>query len=56
MLNEMSEKKSTVWYHLYVKSKKCYKWPDLQNRNRITDSENKFIVTKGESKGRERIN
>ena len=28
--------------------KKCYKWTYLQNRNRLTVFENKFIITKGE--------
>ena len=30
------------------KLKKWYKRTDLQNRNRLTDFENKFMVTKGE--------
>ena len=39
-------------YHLYVKSKKkWYKWTYLQNRNRLTDIENKLMFTKGESEG-----
>ena len=29
--------------------KKCYKWTYLQNRNRVTDVENKLMVTRGES-------
>ena len=33
--------------------KKWYKWTYLQNRNRLTDIENKLTVTKGE-RGRER--
>ena len=34
----------------YMRSlkKKWYKWTYLQNRNRLTDFENKFMVTKGE--------
>ena len=28
--------------------KKGYKWTNLQNRNRLTDTENKLMVTKGE--------
>ena len=28
--------------------KKWYKWTYLQTRNRLTDIENKFMVTKGE--------
>ena len=35
----------------YVKSKKRYRWIYLQNRNRLTDTENKFMVTKGERWG-----
>ena len=31
------------------KLKKWYKWTYLQNRNRLTDIENKLIVTKGDS-------
>ena len=31
--------------------KRCYKWTYLQNRNRLTDIENKFMVTKGERGG-----
>ena len=31
--------------------KKWYKWSYLQNRNRVTDIENKLMVTKGESGG-----
>ena len=41
-------------YHmilLFVESKKWYKWPYLQKRNRVTDVENKFMVTKGERWG-----
>ena len=37
--------------HSYVESnfKKWYKWTYLQDKNRPTDIENKFIVTKAES-------
>ena len=31
--------------------KKCYKWTYLQNRNRLTDLENKLMVIKGEIGG-----
>ena len=34
-------------YHLYVGSKKWYKWTYLQNRSRVTNVENKLMVTKG---------
>ena len=43
-------------YHLHVESKKWYKWTYLQNRNRVTDGENKFTFTKrGESGGRDKL-
>ena len=33
-----------VWHPLYAESKKkCYKWIYLQNRNRLTDLENKLV-------------
>ena len=32
--------------------KKWYKWAYLQDRNRLTDIENKLMVTKGDSGGR----
>ena len=35
--------------------KKLYKWIYLQNRNRLTDTENKLMVTKGESGGRDKL-
>ena len=38
-------------YHLYVESKIWYKWTYLQKRNRLTDIENKLMVTKGEGEG-----
>ena len=31
--------------------KKCHKWTYLQNRNRLTDIDNKLMVTKGERGG-----
>ena len=33
-------------YRIKKKIPKRYKWIDLQNRNRLTDSENKLTVTK----------
>jgi len=40
-----------------MKSKKGNKWTYLQNRNRVTDVENKLVVTSGESReGSEGIN
>ena len=34
------------WYHLYVESKILYKCTYLQNRNRLTDIENRFVAAK----------
>ena len=36
------------WYHLYMESKIWHKLTYLQKRNRLTDIENKLMVTKGE--------
>ena len=55
--SEVSQRKTNIiWYHLYVESKakkekKRYKWTYLQNRNRLTDIENKLMVTNGKRKG-----
>ena len=46
--------KDKYFHHLYVEYKKWYKWAYLQNRNRLTDTENKIMVTK--RKGWEEIN
>ena len=35
--------------------KKWYKWTYLQNRNRVTNVENKLMVTRGESGGRDKL-
>ena len=35
--------------------KKWYEWIYLQNRNRVTDVENKLTVTKGERGGRDKL-
>ena len=34
--------------NFYVESKILNKWTYLQNRNRLTDIENKLLLTKGE--------
>jgi len=39
---------------LICESKISYKWTYSQHRNRITDIENKLIVTKGE-RGRDKL-
>ena len=42
-----SKSKTNIIYHFYVKSKKkWHKGTYLQNRNMLTDLENKFVVTK----------
>ena len=38
-----------IWYFLHAESKeKLYKWTYSQNRSMFTDSENEFMVTRGE--------
>ena len=52
-----SGRKSQVSYITYMqnlKKKKWYKWTYLQNRNRLTNLENKGILTKGAGWWRER--
>ena len=53
ILSEISqtEKDNIIWHHLHVESKKWYKWAYVQNRNRLTDIEHKFMVPKGDSGG-----
>ena len=48
-------KTNIILSHLYVKSKKWYKWTYLQNRNRPIDTGNKLMVTKRESGGRDKL-
>ena len=38
-----------IYFHFYVESKIWFEWTYLQNRNRLTDIENKVMITKGES-------
>ena len=35
--------------------KTLYKWIYLQNRNRVTDVENKLMVAKGDRRGRDKL-
>ena len=53
ILSEVSQT-NIIFYHLYVEPKQMIKYTFLQNRNRLTDIENKFMVAKGERWGRER--
>ena len=50
-------KMNIIGYYLYVESKKkWYKWTYTQTRNRFTDIENKFDVTKGKKgMGRDKL-
>ena len=45
-LSEVSQRKTTTCYHLYVESKSWHKWTDLRNRNRVTDTENGLVDAK----------
>ena len=48
ILSKLSEtEKDRSNDHVYVESKIWYKWTYLQNRSKLTDIENKFMVTKG---------
>ena len=49
ILNEVSQTEKEISYDItYMWNlKEGYKWPYLQNRNRLTDIENKLMVTKG---------
>ena len=54
ILNEVSQtEKDKYCMILFICGilKKWYKWTYLQNRNRVTDVENKLMVTKGERRG-----
>ena len=45
------ERQISYDYHLYVESKKMIQMNLLTNRKRLTDRENKLVVTKGERQG-----
>ena len=48
LLSEVSQTKiDIIWYHLYPESKKKMIQMNLQNGERLTDTENKLMVTKG---------
>ena len=51
ILSEVSQTERQISYHLHVESKIWYKWSYLQNRNKLTDIENKHMVTKWEEGG-----
>ena len=46
--SKLDKERQTAYDTAYMWNiKKGYKWTDLQNRNRITDVENKFMATRG---------
>ena len=51
-LSKSDRERQISWYHLYAESKKNdaneLTKQNLQNRNRLTDLENEFRVTRGE--------
>ena len=47
--SKSDKRKTDIWYHLCMKSKIRYKWTYVQNKNRLTDIEYKFMAIKGES-------
>ena len=53
ILNEVNQTKRQTSYDITYtwNLKKLYKWIYLQNRNRLKDTENKFMVTKREEGG-----
>ena len=48
ILSEVRQTNANIIYHLYVEPKKWCKWIYIQNKNRLTDIENKLMFTKGE--------
>ena len=55
MLSKIRQRKTNTVYHLYVESKNIIQMY-VQNRNRLTDIENKLVITKGEREwGREKL-
>ena len=46
MQSQISQRKThTIWYHLYVGSKKHNKLVNITTKSRLTDIENKWVVT-----------
>ena len=54
ILSEVSQTETNTIYCLYVESKKIIQM-NLQNRNSITDVENKLMITKGEKWGKDKL-
>ena len=51
ILSEISQRKTNITYKRNLKK---YRQMYLQNRNRLTDTENKLMDTKGDSVGKDR--
>ena len=54
ILSEVSQTEKDKYHMISLileSKKKWYKLADIQNRNRLTDIENKLMVTKGERGG-----
>ena len=49
-----SEREKQIWYNVHVQSKIWHKQTYLPNRNRLTDTEIRLVVAKGEG-GRRRV-
>lgn len=41
-----------MWYHIYVESKKYNKLVNRIKRSKLTNTENKLVITSGEREGR----
>ena len=56
VISELSQTKKdkycTVWYHLYVESKNDSKLVNKKKGSRLTDKENKLVVTCGGREGK----
>ena len=48
ILSAVRKREKQISYHSYVESKKVIEMNYLQNRNRLTDIENKLTTTKAE--------
>ena len=51
-----SERERQIWYNVHVQSKIWYKQTYLPNRNRLTDTEIRLVVAKGEGDRRRGMN
>ena len=51
MLSERSQRKTSSVYHLHVEPKKYSKLVNVTKKKRLTDTENKLVVTSEEGEG-----